>query len=108
MWALLSYASMFLGFPVFIVPLAMRNNEFAVYHARQAATIFIGFLLLFMAYFVLAFITCGFGAILFPVIFLAWVPTIHGIILASNGELQEPVGLFGMGDRLFGSITANQ
>lgn len=105
LWAMLSYASMFMGFPIFIVPLAMRDNEFALYHARQAAGIYVGWLVLFMVVFVFSFITCGFGAMLVPVIFIAYIPSIHGIILASNGEMREPMMLYGLGDALFGRIT---
>jgi len=105
LFALLSYASMFLGFPIFILPLAQRDDEFSLYHARQAGAVYILWLILFAVVFILSFVTCGFGAMLVPLVFLAYVPAIHGMILAAQGEMREPVMLFGLGDRIFGGIT---
>ena len=34
-FAILSYALSFIGLPFFIVPLIMRNNAFALFHAKQ-------------------------------------------------------------------------
>ena len=104
MWAMLAYASTLFGLPLFIVPLAMDNLPLARYHARQAAAIYIGFLLSFVVYMVLTFVTCGLGALFFPIIFIPWIPSIHGLMLAAQGSDQEPIGVFGLGDRMFGKI----
>lgn len=103
-WAYLSYASMFLGFPAFIIPLIQRDNGFALYHARQSAGIYILTMILVAIFIVFSFVTCGFGAFAMPVIFLAWIPTIHGFVLVSRGEQREPMMLFGLGEKLFGGI----
>ena len=34
-FAILSYVLMFVGLPFFLIPLIMRNNDFALYHAKQ-------------------------------------------------------------------------
>ncbi len=106
LFALLSYASMFFGFPVFIFPLAMKEDEFSVYHARQAGAVYILWLILFAAIMILSFVTCGFGAFAVPIIFLVYIPTIHGMILAAQGEMREPMLVFGLGDKIFGGIQA--
>lgn len=106
MWAYLSYASMFVGFPLFVIPMLQKDNRFALFHAKQAAVAFILMLALSAVVAVLAFATCGFGAFLVPVVFLAWVPSIHGFIIAANGRMDEPALSFGLGERLFSGLQA--
>ena len=43
-----------------------------------------------------------------PVLFLPIVPTIHGLMLAYNQQWTEPVGMFGLGTKLLGSIQVEQ
>lgn len=107
LFALLGYASMFLGFPVFILPLAQRDDEFALYHARHAGAIYILGMILVVALSLVSFITCGFGMLLFPIISLVYIPTIHGMILAAQGEMREPVMTFGLGEKIFGGIKVH-
>ena len=104
MMAVLSYGSMFLGFPAFILPMITKDDEFALYHARQAAAIYILWLILFAVIFAVSMVTCGFGAFLIPIIFLVYIPTIHGMILAAQGDMREPMMVFGLGDKMFGGI----
>lgn len=106
--AYLAYASIFLGFPVFIIPLIQRDNPFSLYHARQAAGIYVLFFIIFAFIMVFSFITLGFGSLAFPLIFIIWVPSIHGFMLVSRGEYREPTMLFGLGDKIFGGITLQQ
>lgn len=106
MFAMLSYASMFLGFPVCILPLAMRDNAFALYHAKQATVVYLAGMLAGVAFMFIYLVTCGIGILFLPLIFLLWVPTIHGLILAGGGKVEEPIGLFGLADRIFGGLTA--
>ena len=108
MWAMLAYASMFIGIPIFIVPLAMRESELAVFHGRQAAAIFIAIMVAVPVWILVSLFTCGLGYILAPLFFLFWVPTIHGLILASKNEIVEPIGVFGLGNMLFGSINVKE
>ena len=105
MWAMIGYSSAIFGIPLFIVPLAMNDTlPLATYHARQAAAIYVGFLVSIVGFSVLTMVTCGFGALLFPAVFLVWVPSIHGLMLAAQGVREEPLGVFGLGDRMFGQI----
>ena len=106
--AYLAYASIFLGFPVFILPLIQRDNPFSLYHARQAAGIYVLFFIIFAILMAFSFITLGFGSLAFPIVFIVWVPSIHGFMLVSRGEYREPTMLFGLGDKLFGGITLQQ
>ncbi len=103
-WAYLSYASMFLGLPLFIVPFIQRNDAFALYHAKQAAVAYLMMVVLVVLYFAISIVTCGIGTLLFPMVMLPYVPMIHGFVLVSNGEWKEPIGILGLGDKLFGGV----
>jgi len=105
-WAYLSYGSMFVGFPLFIIPMVQKDNRFALFHAKQAAVAFILMLALTAVTMALAFMTCGVGAVAVPLIFLAWVPAIHGFIIATNGRMDEPALSFGLAERLFSGLQA--
>lgn len=105
-WAFASYASLFVGFPLFLIPMIQRDNAFALHHARHAAACFLGLLGLSLGIGVLSIVTCGIGAFLFPIALLPYVPAVHGLMLVSDGKWGEPYGVFGIGDRLFGTITA--
>jgi hypothetical protein len=113
MWAALCYGSTFLGLPLGIIPLVQRNDAFALHHAKAALGMQLAFLAAYMAGFVLTFILFipTFGLINFvmiPILMLmmVWpaVASIHGIILALNGDWTPAMGSFGIGDRLFASI----
>ena len=113
LWAVLSYASFFVGFPLGVVPLVMRNDAFALYHAKHSVAVFLAFFVSYLAGFVLAivlfFLTCGMGNfITVPLLMLMMVwpftVAIHGLVLAANGEMREPLGAFGLGEKIFGSI----
>ena len=114
-WAVASYASFFVGLPLFIGPLLLRNDAFALHHAKQAAVAW-GALLAggaVVALFVsmLSFFTCGIGGLLgWPAAALVplWpiVIAAHGTLLAATGDRGCPVGTFGLGDLVFGGVTA--
>ncbi|MDP2305395.1 MAG: hypothetical protein Q8P18_05165 [Pseudomonadota bacterium] len=106
-WAYLSYASVFVGFPLFVVPFIQRNDAFALYHAKQAAVAYLLWVVLLMVYFTISMVTCGLGFFLFPMVMLPYVPMIHGFILVSNGEQTEPIGVLGFGDSLFAGVTVD-
>ena len=116
LWALLSYAGLFFGIPLWVAPLLMRNDAFALHHARQAAVIFAYGLVLVGVYtfgtIALSIVTLGILSFLslccVPVLFLPLVPTIHGLMLAYNQQWTEPVGMFGLGTKLLGSIQVEQ
>lgn len=105
-WAFASYASLFVGIPLFAIPMIQRDNAFALHHARHAAACFLGFVVLGLGIGVFSLVTCGIGAMVFPLALLPYVPAVHGLMLVADGKWGEPYGLFGLGDRLFGSMTA--
>jgi hypothetical protein len=65
-------------------------------------------MVLTLIYTVLSFVTCGFGAILFPMILIPvpWgmIVGIHGLILSLNGQWDEPIGGFGLGEMMSSSL----
>jgi uncharacterized protein len=112
LWAILSYAGFFVGLPLALVPLIARDDPYALRHAKTATAVWLGAfalsIALVMLYAVISVVTCGIGAVLFPMLFLpapwAVIVAIHGLVLALNGAWEEPIGGFGLGETLFGSI----
>jgi len=104
-WAMLSYASLFVGLPLCVVPLLQRDNAFALYHAKQATAAGIIFYALWVIWGVLTTVTCGIGVFAMPIVFVPYVSMVHGLMIANNGETREPLLVFGIGDKLFSSIT---
>lgn len=113
-WAILSYVGLICLVPVGIIPLIQRDDAYALHHAKVATVVWIGVLgtsiALAMVWAVIVVVTCGLGVALLPLVFLptAWglVVGIHGLVLTLNGAWDEPIGGFGLGDALFGSIEA--
>lgn len=106
--ALLSWLSGLVGLPLWIIPMVQRDNAFALYHAKHAAMTFILQIGLVVIYVVLATITCGMLGILFPIIFLAWIPMIDGIIKATGGRTDPPLIVGGLTDMIFGGLTVDE
>ncbi len=112
MWAVLAYASFFIGFPLGIIPLIQRDDAYALYHAKHATAVWLVFLVssmvLGLAFGIVSMVTCGFGAILFPIFVVptlwAMLVSVHGLVIAMNGQWQEPIGGFGLGEMMFGNI----
>jgi len=113
MIAAVAYGGFFLGWPLGVIPLLMRDDDFALYHGRHATALwlvhFVMVMALTMVLTVIGFLTCGFGYILFPVIFIpvifGMISSVHGLVLALNGERKEPIFGMGLGEMLFSSIT---
>ncbi len=109
-WALASYIGLFLWLPVGLIPVVLRENGFAVHHGRITTAVFaaalaaelvvgaisipLGFCTLGLSYLVTAPIMVLIG--LWPL-----VTGIHGAILAANEDWSEPIGGFGLAERLF-------
>jgi hypothetical protein len=112
-WAMLSYASFFFGFPLGVIPLLQRDDPYALRHAKHATAVWLAVfglsITLGIAYTALSFVTCGVGAILFPMVLLpvpwAMLVGIHGLVITINGQPDDPIGTFGLGELMFGSIT---
>lgn len=102
--AYLSYASYFVGLPIWLIPIIQKDNAFSLYHAKQAGASYILGMGAAMIIGVIAVVTCGLGAVLFPLALFPLITSIHGLILVSNGEVREPALVFGLGDKLFTSI----
>lgn len=109
MMACVAYASMLVGLPLWLIPFVQKNDAFALRHAKHAAVAYLGAIGLFFLYFfgtiVLSVVTLGFGSFLglccMPMLFLPYVPAIHGVILATSDKSDAPLGTFGLGDSLF-------
>ena len=106
--AILSHASLVIGLPLWIIPLVMRDDPFALYHAKQAGVVGIGFYITFFAIFLFSMVTCGIGTIAIPLVFVWYLPALLGGLSALNGKC-EPVPLIGdLAERIFGGVTLKE
>jgi uncharacterized membrane protein len=91
---------------LFLIPLlALPKNKFAQYHARQGMVLFFVELAVYIVAMVLAMVTLGIGALLYPIasiVGIVW--SVLGIINAANGEM-KPLPLIGS---LAGKLGSNK
>lgn len=92
-FAILSYALSFVSLPFFLVPLIMRNNAYALYHAKQSLMIWLGGIAVSLVGSVLLVVCIGAVILLAGGIFLL-VLNIMGLINAINGKM-EPIPVIG-------------
>ncbi len=107
--AFLSYASCFVGLPLWIIPMVQKNDAFALYHAKNAAIawswLFIGFGLYLCSSLTIGLLTFGIASLCcMPLVFVQWIPMIHGFILVANGKQEAPFLTFGLGQSLFSGL----
>ena len=100
MLAALAHASVFLGLPLFLIPMLQKEDEFALAHAKAAGANFVFWVIAFG----LTMITCGLA---FPLLFLTWIPMIAGWINVANDERPGGLALGSMGQQLFPKIKVN-
>lgn len=116
MFAVVAYAGFFFGLPTGLLPLLMRDDDFALYHGRHATAVWlVHFVLVMFLTAVISFIsavTCGLGSLLFPILLLPPLlgagTSLHGVMLSMNGERAEPIGGLGLGELLFSGITVKE
>lgn len=114
LFAILSYALNIIGLPFWLVPVIQKNNEFALYHAKQAmfmwlavfAVYVVGFVAMFVLVAVFAPLAC-IAQIAIGVIGIgALILNILGLINAVNAK-QAPVPVVGeMALNMFKGMTA--
>lgn len=103
-----SYAFLLLGLPLFLFPLLMRKDAFAIHHAKQAAEICIGSVLLFGLVFLSPFFTGDLIELCFPTLVLPCIPVVHGMLLAVSGQWRSPVGVTGLVDSALARVQADR
>lgn len=116
MVAAIGYAGFFFGLPLGVIGLFMRDDAFALEHGKHATAVWLlHFVLVLVLSFIIsaiATVTCGLGAILYPIVLIPALAgagtSIHGLILALQGDDSEPFGGFGLGPMLFASITLDE
>ncbi len=103
-FAILSYALSFVGLPFFVIPLITRDNDFALYHAKQSLIIWLAGLALGVASGLLTLICIGpILGLIGMIALLAF--NIIGLINAIKNQ-PKPVPLIGQwGEDWFKSIT---
>ncbi len=94
MMSIFSYCSVIFGIPVFIVPLVLRNNRFALHHARAAGAAYLAC----MMFLGLAVMNC---AVFLPLVFVCYIPALIGIYRASAGVEAGTAALGPAGQRIF-------
>lgn len=103
--ALIAYASIFVGFPAFLLPMLQKDNAYALQHAKWAGAHFVIYLGTFMVVFAIALVTCGFGTLLVPLIFVPWVFAGLGALNALNGRTDTPPMAEPLATMLFSGVT---
>lgn len=104
LFAALSYGLSIIGLPFFIAPLVMRNNDFALYHAKQCLLLWIFALVGYSVGAVLTLVCIG-VVVLAAVAVGALVLEILGLIASLNGQA-KPMPLIGQfADKWFAGIT---
>jgi uncharacterized membrane protein len=108
LFGILCYACNFAGLPFWIVPLAMRDNAFSLYHAKQCFVAFLIALAVFLVSIPLAPIFCiGFVTGIAAAVFLL-VCNIIGLINVSN-NVAKPLPIIGRwGEDWFKGITLQE
>lgn len=105
--ALISWLSMLVGLPLWIIPMVQRDNAYALYHAKHAGMAFIASMVVALVVVMLNFVTCGALFFLVPLLFVTWVPVIDGLIKAINGRVEPPIIVGAFTDKLFGGLTVD-
>lgn len=116
LWAALSYVGIFMGLPIGAIPLLQRDDAYALRHGKTATAVWLGVfglsIIFSLVYSAIVTITCGFGFFLLPMVMLPWlwgaVVGGHGLLITMNGQWDEPIGGFGLGERLFPSILLKE
>ena len=101
MFAIASQASPFVGLPIWLAPFLLRDDEFALYHAKQAALVYLGALISGAIISAIATATCGVGAILFLVMPLWFIPALMGMFEAFGGRKTPIIGVGDLAEDLF-------
>ena len=102
--AVLCHLSMFLGIPIWIVPLITRDNAFTLHHAKDAAvtwalgmTVFIGGLAIWI-------LSCGLLPVPF-LVFVLYIPMLMGIFSAANGQIEDIPLITPISRAVLGGVT---
>lgn len=108
LWAIIGYGGLLIGWPLAIVPLALRDDRYAMHHARQALGVWVGALVVGVVLGIVALLTCIGTLLVLPIApFLALWPVVtalHGGWLVLHEDWAPPFGSFGLGDMMFGGI----
>lgn len=99
--AIAAYFSVLFGVPVFLVPLLMRSNEFALHHARSAGAIY----LVCTGMLALATVNC---AVFLPLAFVCYIPALIGVYRASAGVEAGTSAMGPLGHKVFGWIEVRE
>lgn len=107
--AVLSHMSYLTMLPLFAIPMLLRENRFALHHARQAGAGWIALVGVQMVALGVTMVTCGLFPVLIPLPFvMTVVMTIMGITWALKGEVRRFPILNETGDKLFANVTVQK
>lgn len=113
LFAILSYALNFIGLPFWIVPVIQKNNEFALYHAKQAmfmwlaafAVYIVAFIAMFALVAIFAPLACIAQLLIAGVGICMLILNILGLVNAINAKM-VPVPVIGdMALNMFKGMT---
>jgi uncharacterized membrane protein len=94
-FAVLSYALSFVGLPFFLVPLITRNNDFALYHAKQCLVLWLaGIVVMAAMWSPFFFLWRIMNLLMYPLGIFMLVLNVIGLINAVNSATR-PVPVLG-------------
>jgi hypothetical protein len=94
MMAIFSHFSIMFGIPVFVATFFLRDNAFALHHAKAAGVIYLACLTMLA----LALLNCAF---FLPLVFVCYIPALIGIYRAAAGVEAGTAALGTIGERVF-------
>ena len=94
MMAIFSHFSIMFGIPVFVATLYLRDNSFALHHAKAAGVIYLACMAMLAA----ALLNCAF---FLPLVFVCYIPALIGIYRAAAGVEAGTAALGTIGERVF-------
>lgn len=102
-FAILSYVINILGLPFCLVPLITRDNDFSLYHAKQAFVVWLIQLIGYIIGIILLYVCIG--AVVLPAVWvLGLVLNIIGLMNAVNGQCKPLVMIGGLAEKWFAGL----
>lgn len=102
--AVLCHLSLFLGIPIWIVPLITRDNAFTLHHAKDAAVTWALGMLVFVGGFAVFILTCGLLPV-FVLVFALYIPMLMGLFSAAYGQIEDIPVITPISRAVLGGVT---
>ena len=104
--AVASHGGTLIGIPLlWILPMITRDDEFALFHAKQAGALAVVGLIATIVITLVSVVTCGLGAVLYVLLLALPLASLFGIYDILVGQKTRMPLVSDVADLLFASIT---